>query len=110
MKDEKLYLINIQECIEKILKYTTEGKKTFLSDAKTQDAVYRNFEIIGEAVKRISEGTRNKYKDIQWKQISGFRDILIHQYEGIDPEEVWNIVETILPALKTKVSKIINEI
>ncbi len=100
MKDERLYLIHIAECIEKIEQYTAEGKMEFLKDPKTQDAVIRNFEIIGEAVKRLSETTRELSPQIPWKQFAGFRDILIHQYNVIDLSEVWLTVENDLSALK----------
>jgi len=80
MKDERLYLVHIAECIEKIEQYTAKGEPEFLSDSKTQDAVIRNFEIIGEAVKRLSESTRQLAPHIQWRSFAGFRDVLIHQY------------------------------
>jgi uncharacterized protein with HEPN domain len=72
-------------------------------DAKTQDAVIRNFEVIGEAVKRLSEDTRNRMPDVPWRQITGLRDILIHKYEGVNADEIWAIVERDLPSLKTRI-------
>ena len=109
MKEEKLYIVHMVECIERILSYTKEGQEMFLNDPKTQDAVIRNFEIIGEAVKRLSQSTRDCAPEIPWKQIAGFRDILIHQYEGVDLEETWKRVAKDLPsllnALKTLLAK-----
>jgi len=107
MKDERLYLIHISECIEKIEQYTTEGKSEFLNDSKTQDAVIRNFEIIGEAVKRLSESTLQLAPHISWRQFAGFRDVLIHQYAGIDISEVWLTIENDLQALKKAVEAIL---
>jgi len=99
VKDERLYVIHMVECAERIAKYTREGRGAFLKDERTQDAVVRNFEIIGEAAKRVSEVTRALAPDIPWKKIAGFRDVLIHQYEGVDLEETWKRVEQDLPQL-----------
>ncbi len=104
MKDQRLYLVHIQECIEKIEKYTKEGESAFSADYKTQDAVIRNFEIIGEAAKRLSDETRQLAPNVPWKQFAGFRDVLIHQYDGIDMAEVWLTVANDLPALKEAVN------
>lgn len=104
MKDQRLYLIHIQESIEKIEEYTKEGESSFSSDYKTQDAVIRNFEIIGEAAKRLSDETRQIAQNVPWKQFAGFRDVLIHQYDGIDMAEVWLTIANDLPALKNAVN------
>lgn len=106
MKDDKLYIIHIQESIELIFQYTAEGRETFFHDRKTQDAVIRNLEIIGEAAKRVSSKTRGLAPAIQWKRIAGLRDVLIHQYEGVDLEKVWSVVEKELPNLKELLKKI----
>jgi uncharacterized protein with HEPN domain len=106
VKDDKLYIIHIQESIELIFQYTTEGRGFFLRDRKTQDAVVRNLEIIGEAAKRVSEKTRSLSTSVQWKRIAGLRDVLIHQYEGVDLEKVWSVVEKELPILKESIRKL----
>ncbi len=80
MRDEKLYLRNIQECIERIQSYTCDGKEVFLQTVIIQDAVIRNFEVIGEATKRLSREIRAAYSDVSWQQIACFRDVLIHDY------------------------------
>ena len=100
MKDQKLYLIHIKECIEKIEQYIEDGELSFSNDPKTQDAVIRNFEIIGEAVKHLSKDTRQTVSEIPWRQFAGLRDVLIHQYDGIDLSEVWLTVENDLPILR----------
>ena len=100
MKDDAVYLNHILECVIKIQQYTQGGKAAFLNSALIQDAVFRNFEVIGEASKHISQQTKDRFPNIPWRRIAGFRDILIHNYLGIDPEEVWNIVERQLPNLK----------
>ena len=73
------------------------------------DATVRNFEIIGEAVKRIPESIKKEHSDIEWKKIAGLRDILIHEYFGVDPEVVWDIIKNKLPEFKLKISKILEK-
>lgn len=93
MKDACLYLVHIIECVDKIEMFTKDGKDIFLSSILIQDAVYRNFEIIGEAAKRVPDDVRKYIPDIPWRQVAGFRDVLIHQYDGVDPLQVWQVVE-----------------
>lgn len=107
MKSDRLYLSNIQDCIQRIESYTTEGKTKFLKTSMIQDAVIRNFEIIGEATKRLSPGLKDAYPDVSWKQISGLGDILIHDYLNVNLHRVWGIVEQDLPSLKQTVTEIL---
>lgn len=110
MKDNKLYLIHIIECIERIESYTRDGHKAFAASRMKQDAVTRNFEIIGEAVKQIPQAIKEKYPQIQWKRIAGLRDVLIHDYMGVEHEEIWKIVEQDIPALKEKIQSILSDL
>ncbi|HMU94379.1 MAG TPA: DUF86 domain-containing protein [Anaerolineales bacterium] len=99
-RDESLYLADVQESCEKVLRFTKGMTyKDFVNDDLHFDAVLRNLEIIGEAVKNISEATRQKYPDVKWRKIAGFRDIVAHEYFGINDETVWDIVENEVPAL-----------
>ena len=100
MKKDSVYLRHILESIEKIESYATVGKETFMETSHWQDAVIRNLEIIGEAVKRLSEELKNRHPDIPWRNIAGLRDVLIHDYMGIDLETVWNLIGHNLPGLK----------
>lgn len=109
MKDNRLYLINIKECIEQIEFYTIEGKDAFLQNRMIQDAVIRNFEVIGEATKRLSLDFRAKYPNIPWQQMAGFRDILIHDYLKVNVNRVWGVVEQNLPELKAAIEIILQE-
>lgn len=102
------FLGDIKEAVNRIASYT-QGLtyKKFLLDKKTQDAVIRNFEIIGEAAKNISRDLRAKHPEIQWKKISGLRDKLIHFYFGIDYKIVWNIAKKELPKLSKQIENIL---
>jgi uncharacterized protein with HEPN domain len=108
MKDDQLYLIHISECIERVVSYTPDGKKSFLSDTKTQDAVLRNLQVLAESTRRLSEKTKNDHPEVDWRSISGFRNVAVHDYLGIDLKQVWDIVENDLPDLHRKIKKILN--
>ncbi len=106
MKDDRLYLSNIKECIERIESYTLDGKEAFMQTTIIQDAVIRNFEIIGEATKRLSSELRANYPDVPWQQVAGFRDVLIHDYLKVNLNRVWGVIEQNLPELKVTVEAI----
>ena len=92
---------------EKILRYTRGlSREEFLKEEKTYDAVLRNLEIIGEAAKQISEERKKQVASIEWRKIGGFRDIVIHEYFGIDQNILWDIVTTKVPALRDQLKKI----
>ena len=73
----------------------------FLASNMMQDAIIRNFEIIGEATKHLSPELRQSHPEIQWRGLAGFRDVLIHNYMGVDLDEIWNIIENELPQIKS---------
>ena len=100
MRDERVYLLHVLDAIDAILEYTADGRDAFFADRKTQDAVIRNVEIIGQAVKGLSDRTRALQPDVPWRQIAGMRDKLIHEYFGVDLALVWDVVERELPALR----------
>ena len=99
-RNESLYLGDIQESCEKILRFTKGMTyKEFVNDDLHFDAVLRNLEVIGEAVKNISEETRITYPNVKWRKIAGFRDIVAHEYFGVNEETVWDIVKNQVPDL-----------
>lgn len=104
MKDERVYLLHALEAIDAIQRYTVDGRDAFFADPKTQDAVIRNIEVIGQAVKGISEQTRALEPDVPWRQIAGMRDKLIHEYFGVDLALVWDVVERELPVLRPQLA------
>jgi len=106
-KDPRVYLAHILECIQKIERFTASGRTNFLHEPLVQDAVLRNFEVIGEAAKRLDDPYRRAHPEISWRGLAGLRDVLIHQYEGVDLEKVWTIVELDLPGLKAAISALL---
>ena len=110
MRDDRMYLDDIFDCISRIEAYTVDGHDVFMSNRMIQDAVTRNFEIIGEATKCLSSDFRQANPSVPWKRIAGFRDVLIHDYVRIDPEEVWGIIENFLPELKLQIVQILNNL
>jgi len=107
MNRDKLYLEDILTAIKKIESYTTSGHRSFSESPLIQDAVIRNFEIIGEATKRLSDSIRGQYPNIPWRNVAGFRDILIHDYDRVGLEEVWSVVERDLPNLRQNIVEIL---
>ena len=109
-RGDREYILDMFLACRKILDYT-EGMtfEEFLSDDKTLDAVVRNIEILGEAVKGISKEFREKYPDIEWSKIARTRDKLIHFYFGVDPEITWKIVKMDIPSLLERLEIIIKE-
>ena len=111
ISDEKdsLNLLSIMDSISKIIQFTSNQRDpdAFFTDVKSFDAVLMNFIIIGEMVDRISEEFKKDNPQIEWIRIKGFRNLVAHDYFGIDAEEVWQIIFNDLPILKTEIEKII---
>jgi len=107
-KNPKIYIDHIIQSIDLLEEYLTNIAQTeFDSSIKLQDLTCRRLEIIGEAVKNIPEEFKTRYSDIRWKNIAGLRDILIHQYFGIDMQLLWNVVKRDIPELKLKIKGIV---
>jgi len=99
-KDVRVYLAHILESIDKIERFTADGRDRYLRDPMVHDAVIRNLEIIGEAAKRVDDAYRAAHPGVPWRALAGLRDVLIHQYEGVDLEGVWTVVERDLPQVR----------
>ena len=109
MKDDRLYLIHISECIERIESYVSRSdKQEFMDSTLLQDAVIRNLQVLAESTQRLSDDIKETESGIDWFEIGGFRNVLVHDYLGIDVERVWNILEKDLPSLKEAVSRMLD--
>ena len=103
MKDDRLYLTHIIDAADKVCEYTKGGYDDFVHTPMIQDAVIRNFEIIGEAARKVSEQTKQQNQNVPWKAMIGLRNILIHDYTGVDFNRVWDVIENHLPKLQSSV-------
>jgi uncharacterized protein with HEPN domain len=103
VKDDRLYLIHVRESIARIEEYTAEGREAFFADGRTQDAGLRNLQTLAESTQRLSIDLKATHPDVDWRGISGLRNILVHDYLGINLVRVWEIVERDLPLLKRQI-------
>jgi len=109
-RDSRVYLEDILDAISRIRRYVGASRfEAFAADERTVDAVARNLEVIGEAVKQIPAELRDSNPDIDWKRIAGFRDVLIHGYFSIDLEIIWDVVQNKLPALDARVRQMLQQ-
>lgn len=106
MKEDIIYIEYILQYIEKIEEYSVDGKEDFLANSMVQDAVLRRLQTLAESTQRLSQSTKEQMSDIEWRNISGFRNILVHDYlGGIDLDIVWKVANTYLPTLKQKLKE-----
>jgi uncharacterized protein with HEPN domain len=110
MKDDRLYLIHVKECIERVQQYIKSDKQRFLDDVMVQDAVLRNLQVMAESTQRISAELKARHAEVNWRRIAAFRNLLVHNYLGVNLERVWVITEQDVPDLKTKVERILIEL
>lgn len=109
MKDDRVYVEHILECIRRIERYTQDGKTAFLADSLIADAVIRNLQVLAESSQRISAEAKARWPLVAWREMSGFRNVLVHDYLGLDLDQTWDVVELDLPALKGWMEKISSE-
>jgi len=107
MKNDRVYIKHILDAIDKIDQYVQVGYDDFMAHSHWQDAVIRQLEIVGEATKRLSEELRAHYPKVPWRRIAGLRDVLIHDYMGVDLEAVWQVSQNNVPQLKERLREIL---
>lgn len=103
MKDERVYLLHILDCIRRIEEDTAGGKEAFFSSRTLQDAVLRNLQTLAESAQRLPDHIKTCYPQVEWNRIGAFRNVLVHDYLGIDMARIWEITQRDVPNLKTVV-------
>lgn len=108
MSRDDTYLLDILESAKIAVDYVFDKSwDQFYADTQCQDAVVRRIEIIGEAARRVSEETRAKYPEIEWREMTGMRNLVIHEYDVVDIGQVWDTVKNKIPPLIEKITKIV---
>jgi uncharacterized protein with HEPN domain len=110
MKDDRIYLRHILECIQRIEEDTHSGRDSYLASHTLQDAVLRNLQTLSESTQRLSPSLKNTQPTIEWRRIGAFRNLLVHNYLGIDLERIWEMVQRDVPELKRAVSAMLRDL
>lgn len=110
MKDDRIYLRHILECLDAIREYTAESPGRFLTDRKTQKATLRELQELAESTRRLSPRLKEKRPEIPWADIAGFKNVLVHDYLGLSLPRIWNIIERPLPPLRAAVEVMLSEL
>ena len=110
MKPDETYLRFILEMIRRMEENTRQGKPAFIASHTLQDAILRNLQTMTETTQRLSEDLKATRPHVEWAKIAAFRNILVHDYLGIDLERIWDIVQNDVPRLKTAVMEMLEEI
>lgn len=109
MREDADRLLFILESIERIERFIKVGKEEFFLNDMVQDAVVRNFQVIGQAIKDLSQDLRTSYPHVNWKEAAGLRDKVVHDYFDVDLETIWDSAENDLPVLKSQIEEIQHE-
>jgi uncharacterized protein with HEPN domain len=107
-KDDSVYLRHILECIRRIAEDTAAGQEGFMASHTLQDAVLRNLQVMAESTQRLSETTKATQPEVEWRKIAAFRNILVHDYLGIDLDTVWDITQHDVPELQQAVEEMLS--
>ena len=110
MKDDRFYLRHILECIQRIEEDTAGGSVVFHASRTTQDAVARNLQVLAESTQRLSEDLKSRWLQVEWARIAAFRNVLVHDYLGLDMERIWIVTQSDVPELKKSVELILREL
>jgi len=107
LKDDSVYLRHILECCRRIEEDTAGGIETFRSSRTIQDAVLRNLQVLAESSQRLSSDLKSRWPQVEWKRIAAFRNVLVHDYLGLDLERIWQVTQGDVPELKRTVQSMI---
>lgn len=108
-KDSSIYVEHMLECIERINEYV-ESREQFYASHLVQDAVTRNLQILAESSQRLPHNVKDQHPGIPWRAISGFRNILVHDYLGLDIDAIWGVIEQDLPPLESSLTEILKQL
>ncbi len=109
MKDDIAYVRHIRECIRRIEENVAEGRDRFIESHALQDAVLRNLQTMSESTQHLSDALRAAHPEIEWARIAAFRNVLVHNYLGIDIDRVWEITQRDVPELKRAILTMLQE-
>ena len=109
MRDDRARLLDILEALDKIEKYASKGERAFYEEELIQVWIIYYIQVIGEAANQLSSSFKRIRDEVPWKSVTAMRNVLVHQYFGIDLNEIWDTVSTDLPVLKAKILEILAE-
>ena len=109
MRPERAYLEHILHCIRRILADARDGKESVFASPTLQDAIVRNLQIMCESTQRLTDSSKMRHPEVDWRGISGLRNVLVHSYFAVDLETIWTIVQQDLPALENAVKRLLEE-
>ena len=107
---DRVYVVHMLDCIERVIEYCENDEKTFRSSRLIQDAVIRNLQTMSESAQRLSDSAKTLAPELPWRAISGFRNVVVHDYLGLDLDAIWLVVANNLSMLKIGLQKILREI
>lgn len=110
MTGDLLYLSHMRECIARIEQFTSGDRQRFMGDIMVQDAVLRNLHTLSESSTHVSSTLREANPGLPWKEMRGFRNIVVHDYLGLDLDQVWGILENDLPSLKQGIERMLGQL
>jgi len=109
-REHRLYLQDMRAACQKIARFVADmSQSQFFADEKTLDAVLKNLEVIGEAARNLPPEIRERHPEVPWRRISGLRDVVVHEYFGIDHDVLWDIIQNKVPALLPQVNAMLDE-
>jgi uncharacterized protein with HEPN domain len=109
VKDDRLYLEHILECLDAIREYVAGGRDIFLADRKTRKATIRELQELAESSQRISPALKDRHPEVPWTAVSGFRNVLVHDYLGLGSDRIWEIIERDLPPFRAAVEEMLRD-